>query len=280
MILITGATGNIGRELIPILLGYKQPIRVFVRDERKVAHLDPRIERAVGDLEKPESLQAALKGIDRIFLVTYETHHDINVLHAAKRADVRSIVKLSTLEANRPYLMVGAWHREREKLIEASGLGWTFLRPGMFMSNSIEWWANTIKAQGKVYFPGKKGQVAPVSPRDIAAVAAAALAQPGHDRQVYELTGPELLTIDDMARIIGAVLGKPVKYVNVPLLAARLQMLMFGMDRTLVKALMQVASELRSNKAALLTKTIEQVTGHPPQTFETWCREHIDAFRA
>lgn len=279
MILVTGATGNIGRELIPLLFESGQSIRVLVRDERKVSHLDPRIERAVGDLDEPDTLQAALRGVDRIFLVTYETHQDINVLNAAKQAGVNSVVKLSTLEASRPYLLVGRWHREREELIEASGLEWTFLRPGMFMSNSIQWWAETINAQGRVYFPGGKGQVAPVAPRDVAAVAAVALTQFEHAGKIYELTGPELLTIDDMAQIIGNVIDRQVKYVNVPMFAARLQMLMSGMDRTLVKALMQVASELRSNKGALLTETVEWVTGHPAQRFEAWCREHASAFQ-
>ena len=280
MILITGATGHIGKELIPLLLKSGQSIRVLVRDERKVAHLDPCIERAIGDLNDPASLTSAVKGVERVFLVTFETQQDINVLKAAKGAGVNSLVKLSTLEASHPYLMVGGWHREKEELIEASGLGWTFLRPGMFMPNSIEWWAETVKTQGRVYFPGGKGQVAPVAPRDVAAVASVALTQPGHGGQIYELTGPELLTIDDMAQIIGIVLGKPVKYVNVPMFAARLQMLMFGMDRILVKALMQVASELRSNKSAIRTETVEQVMGRPAQTFEAWCRENISAFQA
>jgi uncharacterized protein YbjT (DUF2867 family) len=279
MILVTGATGNIGKELIPLLFESGQSVRVLVRDERKVSHLDPHIERAVGDLDKPDTLQATLRGVDRIFLVTYETRQDIHVLEAAKQAGVNSVVKVSTLEASRSYLLVGRWHREREELIEASGLEWTFLRPGMFMSNSIQWWAETIKAQGRVYFPGGKGQVAPVAPRDVAAVAAVALTRPEHASKIYELTGPELLTIDDMAQIIGIVIGRQVKYVNVPMFAARLQMLMSGMDGTLVKALMQVASELRNNKGAVLTKTVEGVTGRPAQTFDAWCREHASAFQ-
>jgi uncharacterized protein YbjT (DUF2867 family) len=280
MILITGATGHIGKELIPLLLKSGQSMRVLVRDERKVAHLDPCIERAIGNLNDPASLTAAMQGVERIFLVTFETQQDINVLKAAIGASVKSLVKLSTLEASRPYLLVGGWHREKEELIGASGLGWTFLRPGMFMSNSIEWWAETIKTQARVYFPGGKGQVAPVAPGDVAAVAAAALSQPGHTGQIYELTGPELLTINNMAQIIGNAIGKPVKYVNVPQFAAKWQMLRFGMDKTLVKALMQVASELRSNKGAICTDTVERVLGRPAQTFEAWCRNHIASFQA
>lgn len=281
MILITGATGNIGRELIPLLLETGQPIRVFVRDERKVAYVDERVERVVGDLDKAETFVPAVKGVERIFLVTYETQQDINVIEAAKRAGVRHIVKLSTLEATDHKIQVGKWHYEREDLIRASGLDWTFLRPGMFMSNSIEWWAESIKGQGSVFFPGgKKGKVAPVDPRDVARVAAAALTEPGHDGQAYELTGSKLFTIGEMVQVISDVLGKPIQYVDIPPIAAKLFMLKTGMDKTLVNALMEMLRSLRKNEGAIITDTVQRVTGLPPRTFEDWGREHIKAFQA
>lgn len=281
MILITGATGNIGKELIPLLRESRRSLRVLVRDERKVAHLDACVERAVGDLDKPETLIGAVKGIERIFLVTFETRQDVNLLEAAKKAGVRHIVKLSTLEATEHKIKVGKWHYEREELIRASGLDWTFLRPGMFMSNSIQWWADSIKGQGSVFFPGgKKGKVAPVDPRDIARVAALALTQPGHPEQSYELTGSELFTIGEMVQVISGVLGKPIQYVDIPPIAAKLFMLKSGMDRALVNALMEVLTSLRRNEGAIVTDTVQRVTGQPPRTFEAWCREHIKAFQA
>jgi uncharacterized protein YbjT (DUF2867 family) len=280
MILITGATGNIGRELIPLLLKAGQPLRVFVRDERKVAHLDACVERVVGDLDKPETLIPAVKDVEKIFLVTYETRQDINVLEAAKRAGVRQIVKLSTLEATDHKIQVGKWHYEREVLIRASGLDWTFLRPGMFMSNSIEWWTESIKGKGSVFFPGgKKGMVAPVDPRDVARVAAAALTQKGHERQAYELTGSELFTIGEMVQVIAKVVGKPIQYVDIPPLAAKLFMLKTGMDKTLVNALMEMLKSLRKNEGAMITDTVQRITGQPPRTFEDWCRENITGFQ-
>jgi (4-alkanoyl-5-oxo-2,5-dihydrofuran-3-yl)methyl phosphate reductase len=280
MILITGATGNIGKELVPLLCENSWPIRLLVRDEKKVAHLDPRIERTVGDLNDPETLLPAMREVDRIFLVTYETQQDINVIEAAKRAGVRQIVKLSTLEAGQHKIQVGRWHYEREELIRASGLDWTFLRPGMFMSNTIEWWAQSIKGQGSVFFPGgKRGRVAPIDPRDIAAVAACTLTQPGHGGQAYELTGLELLTIGEMVQVIGKVLGKPIQYRDIPPVAAKLFMLKAGMDKALVNALMEMLGSLRRNEGAITTNTALQVTGSEPRTFEAWCRENIEAFR-
>ena len=281
MILITGATGNIGTELIPLLRESGQSLRVLVRDERKVAHLDACVERAVGDLDKPETLIGAVNGVERIFLVTFETQQDVNLLEAAKKAGVRHIVKLSTLEATEHKIKVGKWHYEREELIRASGLDWTFLRPGMFMSNSIQWWADSIKGQGSVFFPGgKKGKVAPVDPRDVARVAALALTQPGHHEQSYELTGSELFTIGEMVQVISGVLGKPIQYVDIPPIAAKLFMVKSGMDRALVNALMEVLASLRRNEGAIVTDTVQQVTGQPPRTFEAWCREHIKPFQA
>ena len=281
MILITGATGNIGRKLIPLLLETGQPIRVLVRDASKVAHLDACVERAVGDLDKPETLIPAVNGVERLFLVTYETHPDIHMLEAARRAGVQHIVKLSTLEATEHKIQVGKWHYAREELIRTSGLDWTFLRPGMFMSNSIEWWAESIKGQGSVFFPGgKKGRVAPVDPRDVAKVAAAALTQPGHSGQAYELTGPELFTIGQMVGVISKVLGKRIQYVDIPPIAAKLFMLKSGMDKVLVNALMEMLASLRRNGGAIVTDIVQQVTGQPPRTFEAWCREHSEAFQA
>ncbi len=279
MILVIGATGNIGKELVPQLLGSGMPLRVFVRDPRKVAHLDPGVERLLGDLDRPETIDSAMKGMERVFLLTFDTKQDRNVISSAKRAGVRHLVKLSTLEASQAHLQVGRWHREREELIEASGLEWTFLRPGMFMSNTIKWWAETVKKQAAVYFPGGKGRTAPVDPRDVARVAACALTGAGHSGKIYELTGQELLNIGEMAEIIGRVLGKRVKYVNVPLLAAKLQMRLSGMDAELVNALMELAKELRSDRAAQLTSTVEQVTGKRARSFEAWCRENIWAFQ-
>ncbi len=280
MILITGATGHIGQELVPQLLEMGQPVRVFTRDARKVSHFGSRVECIEGDFEKPDTLAAAMQNVDQMFLVTLKTRQDISALEAAKQAGVKHVVKLSTLEASDALIQIGKWHREREKLIEASGLTWTFLRPGMFMTNAIDWWADSIKQQGAVFFPGGKGKVAPVDPYDIAAVAAVALTQPGHTGRAYELTGPELLTMGEMVQTIAQVLGKPLKYTNIPALAAKVWMLKSGMDKVLVNALMEMLAVLRKNQGAVITSTVEQVTGHPARTFEAWCYERIAAFKA
>ena len=130
-----------------------------------------------------------------------------------------------------------------------------------------------------MYFPGGKGKVAPVHPRDVAAVATTVLTQPGHNGRAYELTGPELLSMDEMVRVIAKALNKPLTYTDIPPFAAKIFMLKNGMDRILVKALMEMMSYLRKNKGAIMTDTVQKILGCPPQSFEIWCNEQINLFR-
>ncbi len=122
--------------------------------------------------------------------------------------------------------------------------------------------------------------MAPVDPREVAEVAAIALTQSGHSGQAYELTGSELFTIGEMVQVVAQVLGKPIQYVDIPPIAAKLFMLKSGMDKALVNALMEMLASLRKNEGSIVTDTVQRLTGHAPQTFEAWCREHIEAFRA
>jgi (4-alkanoyl-5-oxo-2,5-dihydrofuran-3-yl)methyl phosphate reductase len=280
MILVTGATGNVGKELVPKLLERGERVRVLTRDARKVAHLRGRVDCAVGDLDKPATLEPAFKGIDRLYLVTManSTHQDATAVTLAKKAGVRHMVKLSTLEALEHKLQVGKWHYAKEQVIRDSGLAWTFLRPGMFMSNALQW-ADAVKASGKVYFPGGRGKVAPIAPRDVATVAALALTERGHEGKAYELTGAELLTLEEMTAILSHVLGKPLQYVDVPLLAARV-FLSRQLGWKMGSALAELAGALKVGKGAVMTDTFEHLTGCSPRSFESWCREHVAAFKA
>lgn len=279
MILISGATGNVGKVLVKQLIDEGEQVRVLVRDQRKVSEFGNRVEAAVGDLDKPDTLAAPMRGADRLYFVTPVTEQVTNLLKAAKQAGVKHVVKQSTLEADRS-LGPGKWHREQEELIKSMGFSWTFIRPTMFMSNTIEWWGATIKAQNAVYFPGGKGKVSPVDARDVAAVASTILTSPGHKGQIYEVTGPEVLMISEMVQVLAKSLGRSLRYVNVPAFLAAIWLRRFGMSRELVKALMETLGALRRNEYAYVTDTVEGVGGIKPRTFEGWCREHINDFRA
>ena len=279
MILITGATGTVGSKLTQQLLEAGQAVRVLTRDASKVSALKGQAEIAVGDLDAVELVRAALDGVEHIFLVTANTQHDVNVLRAAKDARVRHVVKLSTLEAVDPMMIEHVkWHREREELIRASGLAWTFLRPTMFMSTALDW-ATTIREEGVIYFPGGEGKVPAIDPWDIAAVAAVALTESGHEGRAYALTGPKALSFSEMAEVLAGVLGKSVRYVDMPEKEAGAKMSRAGLPDYVIEGLLGTFMAVRAGRLADCTKDVEQVTGRPPRTFETWCRDHLNAFQ-
>jgi (4-alkanoyl-5-oxo-2,5-dihydrofuran-3-yl)methyl phosphate reductase len=279
MILVSGATGNVGNELVKQLTKNGESVRVLVREESKAANWEGTIDVAVGDMEKPNTLREAMRGIEKLYFVTPETHQVKNLLEIAKPAGVRYVVKQSTIEADR-FLGPGKWHREQELLIEKYGFDWCFLRPTKFMVNTVEWWAETVKQQSAVYFPKGKGNVPAVDPRDVAAAARTVLTQPGHERQIYELTGPQALSIREMVDLIARVLEKPVRYINVPALLAKIWMRRSsGLPDYVVNGLMETLGALRRNEYAYVSPDVERLTGLPPRDYESWLRENVEAFK-
>ena len=209
MILVTGATGTVGRELITQLTASGTRVRGMSRYPER-AGLPADVEMVRGDLGRPETLGPAVDGAERVFLLAGGPDgpmHEANLVAAAMRAGVRHIVKLSVLAAGHdgddP---ITRWHLAGERTIEASGLAWTFLRPGAFMANALMW-ADTIREQGTVYAPYTTARTAPIDPFDIAAVAARVLTQTGHEGRAYSLTGPELLSPPERADEMTVILG-------------------------------------------------------------------------
>lgn len=278
MILVTGATGNVGRELVPQLLERGSSVRVLTRDARRVAHWRGSVACAVGDLGVPSSLAGVFDGVESMFLVTMrnDTRHDEIAVSRAMASGVRHVVKLSTLEADDASLRIGRWHAAKERVVRSSGLTWTILRPGMFMSNALQW-ADSVRSHDTVYFPGGRGRVAPIAPRDVATAAAVALTDGAHQGRTYDLTGAQLLTIADMVDTLARVLGRPLSYVDVPILAAKAFLCrQFGLQTGL--ALGELAAALKQGKGARVADRLEELTGHPPTSFEAWCHDHADAF--
>jgi uncharacterized protein YbjT (DUF2867 family) len=278
VILVTGATGNVGRELIPMLVEAKQDVRILVRDERKASAFDSRVERVVGDLDRPETLRPAMHGVERLFLVTPLTEQVANLIAAAMASGVKHIVKQSTIEANR-CLGPGLWHREQEKMIEASGARWTFIRPTFMMQNTAQWWAPTIRKQNRVYFPGLKGRAPAVDPKDVASVGCQVLSHSDeHAGKIYEVTGPEALTVAQMIEVLSRVLGKGIQYVRIPRFFATLWMRRMGMSPRLLKAITETFGAWDRNEYADVSDAVLKVTGHAPGSYENWVRTHIGLF--
>jgi uncharacterized protein YbjT (DUF2867 family) len=283
MILITGATGNIGAPLVKELVTAGQQLRAFVTDPAKAKQkLGDKVELAKGNLGDPASLDAAMKGVTRVFLLAPpapDSPFDGNVVAAAKKAGVGHIVKLSVAGAQYDATRFGKWHRVGEKAVEASGIPWTFLRPVGFQDNAFMW-VQTVKSQGAIYQPLGDGKMAAIDARDIAAVAAKCLASPAsHANKAYDLTGPEALSMTDQAKQLGDAIGKPVKYVDVPDAAAKDAMVGMGFPAIMADAMLEFTGMVRAGQAAMVSDAVKTITGTPGRTFAAWCREHAAAFK-
>jgi uncharacterized protein YbjT (DUF2867 family) len=284
MILVTGSTGRVGGEIVRQLAAMGAKVRAFVRggpDDAK--GLPAGVEIAYGDLDRPETIAPAMQGIEKMYLLVPGTpampKQEGAALEAAKRAGVKHIVKHSVMGAREPAIAIARLHRASETVIEQSGIAWTFVRPGSFMSNALDW-AMPIKQQGGVFQPLGDGRVAMVDPRDIASVGVAALTKPGHEGRAYDVTGPEALDMNEHVAIISEAIGKPLKYVNIPEAATRDMMLnKVGMPAPVVEGLLEVFARIRDGKASHVSSDVETVTGKPARRFKEWVAENVGAFR-
>ena len=281
MILVTGATGTVGREVVSQLLAAGKKVRAMTRNLAK-ARLDSRVEAVKGDFNERDSLARAVEGVERIFSLTLGPQtgiHEKNLAQAAKQAGVRHIVKLSAMGGDEQTRnAIRKWHDEGEQAIRETSIGLTVLLPGAFMSNALHW-RESIRAQGKVFSNYGDGKLPPVHPRDIAAVATRALTSDGHEGKSYPLSGPEALSIAEQVEILSGAIGKPLEYIPINDEAARVGMAKAGMPSLLIDALVPFAQFIRDGKAARVFQTIQEVTGRPAFTFSDWARENAAAFR-
>ncbi len=283
MILVTGATGKIGQEVVRQLAAIGVPARALVRDPARASHIRlPGVEIVVGDMEKPETLGAALAGVDRVFLLSPAAREQVaaqgNVIEAAQRAGAAHMVKVSVAGGPDAGTQIGRWHWTTEKQIEASGIGFTFLRPTLLMQQMLAY-APSITSTGTFSAPVGTGEVAIVDARDVAAVAVCALTEEGHDRKIYDLTGPEALSHDAMADQIAAATGKKVSFVHVPPEYYRKQLLALGFERWIVDDMLVLGASLREGYGATVTTTVLDVTKKRPRAFAQFARDYASAFR-
>ncbi|GJF30456.1 nucleotide-diphosphate-sugar epimerase [Kitasatospora sp. NE20-6] len=282
MILVTGATGNIGRELVRELDAKGAGVRILVRARARAAALPERAERAVGDLDAPATLTSAFSGVDKLFLLTpgIGTAHTAHAVSAARAAGVGHIVHLSSINViGDPMPAMGRWHHEREEIVRACGIPATILRPGGFMTNALEW-APTIREEGYVLDPVGPGRHAPIDPADIAAVAALALTQDGHQGKQYVLTGDQSLTVTEQVRIIAAAIGRDIE-VREAVTPAQALRSRFpdGAPPVLADAITEAFTLMRADTVGFRTDTVERLLERRPRTFANWCAHNADAFR-
>lgn len=284
-ILITGATGTVGTQLVAQLVaaGAANSARALVRSREKGAAMEAEgVELAVGDFAQPETLGPALDGVERVFLLSApnprQVEWEANLVRAAREAGTRHVVKLSAIgaSASAPFSL-GRWHGQIEAEVERSGLAYTHLRPNGFMQNTLMY-APGIRAQGAFYAPLGTSRVSYVDARDVARVAAAALTAAGHENQAYTLTGPAALSYDEVAREFTAALGKEVRYVDVPLAAARASMIESGVPDWLADALVELFEFYSEGGAEAVTGDVRRATGVEPIPFAQFAADYKQAF--
>ena len=279
MLLVTGATGHIGRELVRELADRGAKFRALVRDPARAEGLPG--EHVVGDLGDPESLTRAFDGVRKVFLLVPGTglDHTANALAAARAAGVEHVVLLSSFQAaGDPVPPMGAWHRERENMVRASGIPGTFLRPGGFMTNALDW-LPTIASEGVVLDPFGDGRYAPIDPADIAAVAAVALTEDGHQGKEYTLTGEETFTITEQVRVLATATGRDIggRAATTPEEAVRFRY-PHGAPPALADAITAWFRSMRADTVGFSTDTVRTLLGRAPRTFADWCARNAHLF--
>jgi uncharacterized protein YbjT (DUF2867 family) len=240
------------------------------------------VDVTAGDLARPETLDAALSGVDRVFLTSPAGPDQVelqgNMVHACKRRGVRQIVKVSVAGGPDAATQIGRWHWTTEKQIEASGLEFTMIRPNLFMQQTLRF-ASSVASSGSFALPCGSGEVPLVDARDVAAVAVAALSAAGHDRRIYDVTGPEALSFDAIADAISQATGLKVSYVHVPPDYARKQMLADGVPPWLADDMLVLFAAIREGYGGAVTNTVLEVTGERPRPFLQFARDHAADFR-
>lgn len=275
MYLVTGATGNVGSQIVNQLLASGHKVRVFTRDAAKVAHWDDRVEVAFGDLTLPETFARAVVGVEGVFLMNGALDGEAfrRLIAATKAQGSPRVVFLSTLFAGLPESAIGQLHKDKEDAIRASGLQGRSVRAGGFMTNAYQW-RGSIRADGAVYNAMGGGKVAPVAAEDIAAVAVYALTGPETAPEVFEVTGGELLTVAEQVGILSRAAGTSIRCVDVSTEKAVQGMIGAGTPAPVAGAVGQSFEAIRDGKMAFIKDTVKQVTGRPPRTFESWAQEH------
>ena len=280
-VLVTGATGNVGGQVVEQLRRTGCRIRALSRNPQSV-NLPQNVEVVRGDLAAPETLDAALKSVDAVFLVWLAPIAAAAPAIERIASHAERVVLLSSPHRTpHPFFQqpntLRAVHARLDQLVESSGLNWTILRPGAFALNSSTWWGPQIRRGDVVRWFHASAATAPIHERDIAAVAVRALCDEGHDGRDYVLTGPESLTQREQVRIIGDAISRPLAYEELSPVPAR-QALLTMMPEPIADMLLS-AYGAAVGQPALVTSTVMDTTGTPARSFREWAVEHAAEFQ-
>jgi uncharacterized protein YbjT (DUF2867 family) len=273
MILIIGATGTVGSLVLRQLTATGERFRALVRDPEKARErLGDLFEYVAGDLDRPDTLAAALSGVDRVFLLTRQSDRqpdqETAVVNAAARAGARYLVKLSVFRADeRSPLKIARQHALTERMVRQSGLAYTILRPVFFMQNLA-----AMVRDGAIHTAAGDGRVAMVDAQDVAAVAVDALTSHGCEGKTYTLTGPQAVSFDEVAETIARQTGNPVQHVRVAPDDVRTALQRNGIAAWFAQDMANLHSMLAAGYEDVVTHDVRTVTGTAPRTLTEFCR--------
>ena len=282
-VLVTGATGRVGRIVVDELLAAGVPVRALTR-RPAAAGLPAAVEVVSGDLTVPESLDAGLQGVSAVFLVWTAPPTTAPAVIARLATHAQRVVFLSSPHRTpHPFFQQSQpnpsaiLHADIERLIAGTGLASTIIRPGMFASNALNWWAAPIRGGGVVRWPYGAAETAPIDDRDVAAVAARALYEDGHAGGDYVLTGPESLSQAEQVSIIGSVVGRRIRFEELSPEDFRRETAA-SWPRPAVDMLL-AAWGATIGRPAFVTSTVSDILRSPARTFRQWAADHAAAFR-
>ena len=279
-ILVTG--GNIGNLVAEELASRSFAVRVLAKTVKQNPKWEKaKIEQIAVDMASIPSMLPAFEGVDRFFSVTPFVENlaelGVNTIQAAKQAGVRRIVRSSFIGASESWIALGRAHKAVEKAVEASGIPYTILRPNTFMQsyamNSL-----SIKSDSAFYMPQGEGRVSLVDVRDVAALAVAVLTQEGHERRIYDVTGAEALSNNDVADKLSLTLGKQVHYVDVSTAQAEQSMRDAGLPAWMVSSLLELFQFSKRGDAAHVSDSINKILSRSPLTFEQFLQDNRELF--
>lgn len=280
MILITGASGNVGREVLKQTAQTGAKIRAAYQDVSK-AMAASGVEVVMVDFTKPETLGAALQGVDRVFLVGPPTAQltslERQAVDVIKHSNVQQLVKLSAMGGGDATFL--RQHAESEDYIISAGVPYTFLRPNGFMQNLVNYSAGTINAQNAFYGCEGDGKVSQIDIRDIAAVAAKVLTEDGHVGKAYTLTGPESLSNTQIAEMLSELLERIISFHNLPPEQLKQALLSAGVPEWNADALIDLQRFYREGKASTTTQDVERLLGRKPISYKQFLRDYRSAFQ-
>jgi uncharacterized protein YbjT (DUF2867 family) len=280
-VLVTGATGRVGRGVIDLLIDAGVPVRALAHRSEAATTLPANVEVVTGDLTEPESLDAGLQGVGAVFLIWTAPPATAPAVVERLAAHARRVVFLSAPHKTpHPFFQqpnpMAVLYAKIERLIAGAGLEWTFIRPGMFASNALLWWANAIRTDGVVRWPYGAAETAPVDDRDVAAIAALTLYQDGHAGGDYVLTGPESLSQVEQVSIIGDVVGRRIEFEELTPDEFRTET-EGSWPRPAVDMLL-AAWGATMGRPAYITSTVLDILGSAPRSFREWVADHASSF--